>query len=192
MRSLQKISGIYALVDPEHSSHFSPVDLVRRYLQEGIKFIQLRDKKGSRSQILTESKQILALKKDFDFCFILNDDPELAREVEADGVHVGQNDISPDRAREILGASRIVGYSTHSLRELQQAQKFQLDYVACGAVFPTSSKPAGHPVLGLDFLREAVGISHHPIVAIGGINKTNMKEVMETGVAAVAMISGLL
>ncbi len=192
MTALQKISGIYALVDPEFCGDFSPIQLVQRYLKEGVQLIQLRDKKGSRQKIFEESKKIMSLKKDFDFCFILNDDPELAREVGADGIHVGQNDMSPDRAREILGPTRVIGYSTHSLKELQLAQKFQLDYVACGAVFPTSSKPAGHPVLGLDFLKQAVEISRHPIVAIGGINRSNMNEVLKTGVAAVAMISGLL
>lgn len=153
--------------------------------------MQLRQKAAPRAARLQWAREIIQLKKEADFTFIINDDPEMVTEVGADGVHLGQNDRSIKEARKIIGPEKIIGRSTHSLEEALVAQREEADYIAFGAVFPTSSKPPGHIVVGLEGLREVIRRVSIPIVAIGGINRSNIGSVLETGVQAVAMISAL-
>lgn len=142
---------------------------------------------------IRESVQaILALKREFDFTFILNDWPELARELGADGVHLGREDLPLPEARQILGTNKLIGYSSHSLPEALEAERLGADYVALGAVFTTPLKGPGHPIQGLPRLREAVRALAVPLVAIGGIDRENFMPVVETDVAAVAIIRALI
>lgn len=133
----------------------------------------------------------MVLKKKYDFTFIMNDHVDIALEVGADGVHVGADDMPVDQVRRQVGAKMLIGYSSHSISEALEAQKAGADYVAFGAIFPTKTKGPGHPVQGLDRLRELVTAVPIPVVAIGGITRGNFKNVMETGASAIAMITAL-
>lgn len=185
-----KISGLYAIVDSGVSAGEDLVGLARSYLEGGVKIIQLRDK-TSVADRLAVAKRIAAFKKDFNFLFIVNDDLEVAKAVDADGVHVGKDDPSPEECRHVLGPGKIVGYSSHALEEAIDAEKRGADYVAFGAIFPTPTKGPGHPVQGLEKLRQVVEAVTIPVVAIGGIGRANIKDVLATGVHSVAMISAL-
>lgn len=187
----KEIKGLYAIVDPSYRPDIPPEELARFYLLGGARVIQLRQKMGEKGEIASNAKKILFLKKEFNFIFIVNDCPEMALAVEADGVHLGQADMPSCKARELLGENFIIGKSTHSLFEAQQALKEPVDYIALGAVYPTKAKPEGHPVVGLEVLRDVLKISNKPVVAIGGINRTNASDVVNTGVSAVSMISAL-
>jgi len=131
------------------------------------------------------------LKSCYDFLWIVNDDLEIACEIGADGVHVGKDDPPIEECRALLGPEKIIGYSSHALEEAVEAERRGADYVAFGAIFPTSTKGPGHPVQGLEKLKEVVRAVKIPIVAIGGINRNTIKDVLATGVASVAMISAL-
>jgi len=133
----------------------------------------------------------MGFKKQYPFTFIVNDFVEIALEVGADGVHVGQDDLPIEEVRKKVGNKMLIGYSSHSLEEALKAQKRGADYVAFGAIFPTKTKAPGHPVQGLEKLGQVVKKLSIPVVAIGGINKNNFRQVKETGVAAIAMISAL-
>lgn len=182
------IRGVYAIVDTGFLPDLSPEELALEYLKGGIRTLQLRDKK---CLFRGAAAKIGVLRKNFPFLFIINDDLELALQVDADGVHIGKDDLPVEECRRRLGPDKIIGYSSHSLQEALEAEQKGADYVAFGAIYPTSTKGPGHPLQGVSRLREVVSALRVSVVAIGGIGRDNIKEVLSTGVASVAMISGL-
>lgn len=185
------IKGLYAIIDTLGDVKLDPVKLARDYLLGGAKVIQLREKIADYQTRKKISQSIIQLKNQFDFIFIVNDDPELALEVDVDGVHLGQEDMSVSQARKILGKSKIIGLSSHSFDEASQALKQDINYLAVGAIFKTVNKPDNHPVVGLDVLKKIRTLTPLPLVAIGGITKENFQSVVLTGVDSIALISAL-
>ncbi len=187
-----KLSGLYAICDIHYSSHSSHLQLAQELLAGGISIIQLR-MKGEQDLQKVESSalEILQLKKQYSFIFILNDFVELAAKLGVDGIHLGQDDMEIHEARQIVGANKLIGYSSHSLEEAVTAEKKGADYVALGAIYPTQTKGPGHPVVGISTLNEVVRTLSVPVVAIGGIDQNNLTEVLATQVNAVAMITAL-
>jgi thiamine-phosphate pyrophosphorylase len=124
---------------------------------------------------------------------IINDRVDMALALNAPGVHLGQDDLPPEAARRLLGDEIVIGYSTHSVAQAQQAAKLPINYLAIGPIFETKTKSDTSPVVGLEGLRRVRDtIGPLPLVAIGGITPTNAREVLEAGADSVAMISGLL
>lgn len=193
-----KIRGLYTIIDTTFSPQYSNLELAEMFLLGGSKLLQLRMKsenvvRGSfwSDEVFKVAKDIMRLKREFDFTFIINDYVDVAGEVAADGVHVGRDDMSIPDIRKRLKRDVIVGYSSHSLDEALRASRAGADYVALGAIFPSMTKGPGHPVQGIDNLRLVVRSVDKPVVAIGGINRENVREVLKTGVAAIAMITAL-
>lgn len=186
----QPIHGVYAIADNVFRPEVNCAQLAEDFLKGGVRVVQLRMKRDL-GLILDTTKEIISLKKRYDFTFIINDYVEIAKEVGADGVHVGKDDMPIAEVRKLVGGKMLIGYSSHSLEEALVAEKAGADYVAFGAIFPTKTKGPGHPVQGLEKLREVVESLKIPVVAIGGINRGNIQSVLATGVAAVAMISAL-
>jgi thiamine-phosphate pyrophosphorylase len=190
------IFGLYAIVDAGVTQGADLAVLAEDCLKGGASVVQLRDKRRAESPeraclFRETAERIRALKARYGFLWIVNDDLQLAKAVGADGVHVGQDDPSPEECRRILGPGKIVGYSAHSLDEAVEAERRGADYVAFGAIFPTPTKGPGHPVQGLEKLREVVRSLTVPVVAIGGIDRSNIQDVLAAGVHSVAMISAL-
>lgn len=183
------INGLYAIIDPAHSPQHTPVALARALLAGGCRLIQLRVKDAATR--LPLAHEIAQLKRAYEFCFILNDDPVLARELRADGVHLGADDLSVAEARAIVGPQTLIGYSAHRLQEALDARQAGANYVAFGAIFRTATKGPDHPVQGLTRLTEVVRAVHLPVVAIGGITRETVAATWDTGVAAAAMITAL-
>lgn len=123
---------------------------------------------------------------------IMNDRADLCLVAEFDGVHVGQDDLSPESVRRIIGSDRWLGVSTHNPEQLAEADKSSADYLAIGPVFSTSSKDKPDPVVGLEGVRRARQLTRKPLVAIGGITRANAASVIEAGADSVAVISDLL
>jgi thiamine-phosphate pyrophosphorylase len=123
---------------------------------------------------------------------MMNDRADLCLAAEFDGVHVGQDDLSPEGARKIVGTGRWVGVSTHNERQVAEAEKTSADYIAIGPVFATASKQNPDPVVGLPGVRRARELTGKPLVAIGGITRQNCGSVIEAGADAVAVISDLV
>ncbi len=183
--------GLYTLCDTTFSPQYSHLQLARMLLAGGAPILQLRMKgEDDLSRVRSIATEILQLKTLYSFKFILNDYVDLAAELAVDGVHVGENDLPVPEVRKRVG-KKLIGYSSHSLAEAQKAQEEGADYIALGAIFPTKTKGAGHPVQGLDLLREFVRQIDVPKVAIGGIGRENFRSVLETGVDAIAMITAL-
>lgn len=186
-----KIFGLYTIADTMHRPDLTPFDLAREFVRGGAPIIQLRMKGKGRDELRQQAGLIMTLKKEADFTFIVNDDPLVACEVGADGVHLGQGDMGVAVARRILGPKKLIGVSTHSLSEAIAAERDEADYVACGAIFPSISKPKDHIVIGLDGVKKIANAVRIPVVAIGGINRSNFSEVFRNGARAAAMISAL-
>ncbi len=185
------MQGLYAICDTSFSPQYSHETLAELLLEGGVKIVQLRMKDQNPKSIEEKAKKILDLKKKYEFTFILNDAVELAANLPVDGIHVGENDLPVAKVREQVGTHKLIGYSSHSLAEALQAEQAGADYVAFGAIFPTKTKGPGHPVQGLKKLQDLVKAIRVPVVAIGGIQKNNIQEVLQTGVACVAMITAL-
>src|SRR6266536_2135551 len=157
----------------------------------GCTLIQYRNKQGSARQVLDEARE-LRKRLGEGIKLIMNDRADLCLAAGFDGLHVGQDDLSPEAARRIIGPDRWLGVSAHNLEQLALADQTSADYVAIGPVFATSSKANPDPVVGLEGLRRARELTRKPLVAIGGITRGNARSVIEAGADAVAVISDLL
>jgi len=160
-------------------------------ISSGIKTIQLREKLLSKKDIYKEALAIRALTLRRNVTFIVNDYIDIALAVDADGVHLGQDDMPVKEARKIIGRGKIIGVSTHSLRQALDAEASGADYIGFGPIFKTRTKDAGEPkgIISLKKLGEQVNI---PIAAIGGITYNNAREVLNNGADAIAVASGIL
>lgn len=163
---------------------------VEELLKAGVTCVQLREKEADDRQILREARKLKELCARYQVPFIMNDRPDIAKEVGADGVHVGLSDMEIGKAREFLGKDYVIGGSAHNVREALAAQKAGADYIGCGAVFGSSTKTDATllPYEELKAICQAVEI---PVVAIGGISKTNVRRLAGSKIAGVAVISAL-
>ena len=157
----------------------------------GCTLLQYRNKSGQARLMLEEARELRA-RLGPSVKLIMNDRADLCLAAGFDGLHVGQDDLSPESARRIIGADLWLGVSTHNPEQLAEADKTSADYLAIGPVFATTSKANPDPVVGLEGVRRARELTRKPLVAIGGITRANARSVIEAGADAVAVISDLL
>jgi thiamine-phosphate pyrophosphorylase len=186
------IPRLYAIIDPAQTGGRDPVEVLDVLLDVGVRLIQYRDKKSSALQIFRAGVRLASRAHRRDYSLILNDRADIALAVGAGGVHLGQDDLPVELARKVVGPTSWVGYSTHSLQQVQQADSSSADYVAFGPIFTTGSKEKPDPVVGLEGLRKAREATDKPLVAIGGITVANARSVIEAGADAVAVIRDLM
>jgi len=183
---------LYAILDasffPENKLLFITAN---ELLAGGVALLQYRNKSGNARQML---EQALELKRRLgaSIKLIMDDRADLCVAAGFDGVHVGQEDLSPAGARKVIGERLWLGVSTHNPEQVKEADKTSADYVAIGPVFSTSSKANPDPVIGLEGVRAARALTRKPLVAIGGINRANCRSVIEAGADSVAVISDLM
>jgi thiamine-phosphate pyrophosphorylase len=183
---------LYAILD---SSRFADIDALCLSATElvagGVTLLQYRNKSGKARQML---EQAWGLKRRLgpSVQLIMNDRADLCLAAGFDGVHVGQDDLSPAGARAVIGNSLWLGVSTHNPEQIVEADKTTADYLAIGPVFATRSKANPDPVIGLDGVRQARALTPKPLLAIGGISRENCRSVIEAGADAVAVISDLI
>tara|TARA_Y100001968_G_scaffold294253_1_gene300706 strand:- start:11099 stop:12136 length:1038 start_codon:yes stop_codon:yes gene_type:complete len=167
------------------------ISIVSSALSAGIKMVQYRCKSSNDQIKISEVLQLASICKDNGALFIINDRVDFALAADADGVHLGQNDIPIEIARKILGEERLIGRSTHNLNQLQRAKDEGCDYIGAGPVFPTKNKPQ-ETISGLEFLREAYNATKLPCFAIGGINISNISEIRKSGFNRIAVIDAIM
>ena len=173
----------------------SHLELAGQAIQGGAKTIQLRDKAQSKKELLPIAEQLRTLCSENGVLFIVNDHLDIALAADAEGLHLGQDDLPVKVARKLLPPGRIIGCSTTTVEQAVAAQSEGVDYIAVGAIYPTSSKTSTTTpakVVGLETLRQVRKAVTLPLVAIGGINKDNASEVISAGADAVAVISAIL
>jgi thiamine-phosphate pyrophosphorylase len=190
---MKPIAGLYVITDRFVNPHRSHIDLARAAVEGGASVVQLRDKTATTRQLLEWAQTIRQLTWRTATLFLVNDRVDIALAVDADGVHVGDDDLPVPVARRLLGAGKIIGRSVANEQEALQALAEGADYVSIGSVFQTTTKPdAGEPV-GLSMVRRVRQVlpPDYPLVAIGGITLQNAPLVWEAGADAVAVISAI-
>jgi len=164
--------------------------LLRSALTGGAGMIELRDREQPRAVVERSGRTFRRLADTYGALFIVNDDPHLALELHADGVHLGQDDMDPAEAREIVGPDAIIGLSTHSREQIQAAALLPVDYVSVGPIWETPTK-AGRPATGLELIWEASGAAELPWFAIGGIDASNVQEVTAAGAGRICVVRAI-
>src|SRR6478752_5735708 len=154
--------------------------LLRAALTGGADIVQLREKELGRAEIERAAGTFRRVADTYSALFILNDDPELAHSCRADGVHVGQDDVSAEQARELLGPHAIIGLSTHSEEQIAASAERPVDYISVGPIWKTPTKE-GRPAVGLELVAHAAERATRPFFAIGGIDPSNAEQVVEAG-----------
>jgi thiamine-phosphate pyrophosphorylase len=183
---------LYAILDAGSLQGRSPESVCANLLEAGVRWFQYRDKAGSSRQMFEAAASLVPVIHAAGGRLIVNDRADVAAVAGADGVHLGQDDLTVDEARRVLKPGQIVGCSTHTLEQLRRADASAADYLAYGPIFATGSKHRPDPVVGLEGLAAARKVTSKPLVAIGGITVENARAVIEHGADAVAVIAGLL
>ena len=181
---------LYAVTDRSRLAEHTLAWAVEEALRGGVTLVQLREKHLDKDDFRTEALEIQALCRRYGVPLLINDDVELALEIGADGVHVGQDDLEAGQARAKLGPDRIIGVSAHSVEEALRAQAAGADYLGAGAVFPTGTK-GDASCLPLAVLRDICAAVDIPVAAIGGIGPDNIGRLRGSGAAGVAVVSAL-
>jgi thiamine-phosphate pyrophosphorylase len=163
----------------------------RQLILGGVTMIQYRNKKGSAREDLSQARQLRVIAGD-GLKLVMNDRADLCLAAGFDGLHLGQDDLSPEGARSIIKKGKWIGLSTHNLQQALEANVSTADYIAIGPIFATQSKQRPDPIVGLDGLKKVRSATRKPLVAIGGITLSNCRSVIDAGADSVAVISGLL
>ncbi len=181
---------LYAVTDRSWLGKERLFDQVEKALRGGATFVQLREKNMEYDCFLKEATEIAALCREYRVPFVINDNVKIALECNADGVHVGQEDMAAMEARKLLGPDKIVGVTCKNIREALAAQRDGADYIGSGAMFPSTAKPNAEGI-SFDTLREICAAVTIPVVAIGGITQENVLKLRGTGIAGIAVVSAV-
>lgn len=187
-----QLPRLYCIVDSTCSPNTTELlDFADSLVAAGCTLLQYRNKSGNARAMLEQARELKTHLGD-SVRLIMNDRADLCLAAEFDGVHVGQDDLSPESVRAIIGPDRWLGVSTHNPEQLREADLTSADYLAIGPVFATSSKQKPDPIIGLEGVHMARALTRKPLVAIGGITRRNAASVIEAGADSVAVISDLL
>ena len=181
---------LYVLISSSIATE-SVKETARLVIDGGADAIQLREKTISDSNFISLAGEVRDITTKRGSLLIINDRVHVAREINADGVHLGQQDMSVLEARGIIGNEKIIGVSTHSIIQARQAQQDGADYIAIGPIYPTRTKDY-EPSIGIEVIQEILGIVNIPIIAIGAITLENMDEVLKAGASRVAVCSAII
>ncbi|WP_041537680.1 thiamine phosphate synthase [Carboxydothermus hydrogenoformans] len=184
--------NIYCITAEKFSRGRENLKVVSEMLKAGIRIIQYREKYKSLKEKYYECLKIRELTRQYGAILIVNDHVDLCQMVDADGVHLGQDDYPVKEARRILGDEYIIGVSTHSPEQLKKAAKEGADYAGVGPLFATNTKDNAIPPVGLEYLKWAVANSSIPFVAIGGIKEYNIQEVLDLGSKCIALVTEIV
>lgn len=181
--------GLYLIITKPDLSY---QEIARIAVKHNIKYLQLREKNLTDRELLAVGKEIMKITSATKTNFIINDRADLARIINADGLHLGQDDITLAQAKSIFGEDKIYGLSTHSLNQVEEALALNPDYIGFGPIFPTPTKVKPDPAVGLDSIEEVVGKSPVPVIAIGGIDESNVDEVIQAGAKNICLVRYLM
>jgi len=188
---IRHMSGLYVLIDTQVLKGSSHIEAANQAIRGGAKVIQLRDKQLSKKELIIIAQQLKNLCAEHNALFIVNDYLDLALAVDADGLHLGQDDLPIPIARKLLPMDKILGCSTTTAEQAITAENQGADYIAVGSIYPTTHKETA-TVVGLERLRQIRKAVTLSLVAIGGITKDNLDEIMAAGASSVAIIGAIL
>lgn len=187
---------IYVITAEKLSHKRTNRQVVEEALQAGVKVVQYREKEKTAKKRYEECQILRQLTQKYDALFLIDDFVDLALLVDADGVHLGQDDLPVEKVRAILGQDKVIGLSTHNKEQIRKAKKLAtqhiIDYIGIGPIYATNTKENPAPITGLDLLNFAKENIHIPFVAIGGIKETNIKDVKKSGAKHIALVSEIV
>lgn len=190
--NLEKNIGYYFITDNELSLMGNEAD-VRLACELGVKVIQYRNKNANTKELYNEAHKLRQICKNYDnVMFLINDRVDIAIAVDADGVHLGQDDMPYPVARKLLGKKKIIGLSTHNIKEAKLAEFSNVDYIGVGAIYNTTTKKDVTDAQGVELIKNIKKSVNIPIVAIGGINMDNFEDVISAGADALCSISDII
>lgn len=187
---LTRALSLYAVTDRYWTGKKTLYEQVKESLEGGVSIVQLREKKLDYLSFKEEGVAIQKLCADYNVPFLINDNVQLAKEIDADGVHIGQSDMALIEARKLLGNEKIIGVSAQTVEQALEAEKNGADYLGVGAVFPTSTKDDALDV-SLETLKAICSVVKIPVVAIGGITKENICVLKGIGICGIAVITAI-
>lgn len=190
-KGLLKKSRLYIIVDKKACGRRSIIDAANKIKNKGYDIIQLRDKLSGKASVLKSALSLRELLLNTKNIFIINDFLDIAKIVDSDGIHLGQDDLSIETARIILGTDKIIGISCHNLKQALDAQNKGANYISIGPIFKTPTKPKISKTLGLDIIKEIKKKIRIPFFVIGGINLKNINQVLSKGAKRVAVCSAI-
>ncbi len=182
---------LYAITGEQFHPNRDLIEVMEEAILGGVDIIQLRDKTSGKQELLRKARALRELTRKHGVTFIVNDHIDIAMEVDADGIHLGQDDLSLLEARKIVG-SKIIGISTHALQEALLAEQQGADYIGVGPVFRTMTKVDVVDPVGVLYVREVAQMIKIPFVAIGGIKLNNVDEVIEAGATRICAVSEIV
>ena len=192
LAELFRSAPLYAILDTAARPDLAPRAILEALLRAGVQVVQYRHKGVFDKARYEECEALARRAEESGCCFFVNDRADVARSCRAAGVHFGQDDLPPERARLFIPTEMLVGFSTHTLAQAERATRLAIEYIAVGPVFPTSTKRNPDPVVGLDLVTRVRVLTDMPVVAIGGITLANARSVLDAGASAVAVIGDLL
>lgn len=184
-------SFLYPILDASLETEATLSAGIEALARAGCVSFQLRVKERSSREFHRWARQARAVSREAGIRLLVNDRVDVAMLVGADGVHLGQDDLSADSARKLLGDAAVIGLSTHDLDQARRAEEMPVDYVAIGPIFETQTKKGAHPALGIEGARRAREVVRKPLVAIGGITLERAPALLDAGIDALAVISAL-
>ncbi|MCS7179540.1 MAG: thiamine phosphate synthase [Anaerolineae bacterium] len=184
--------SLYVITDAGLSRGRSHLEVIRAAIAGGATVVQYREKEGMTRRMIEEARALRELACQTGVLFIVNDRVDIALAVDADGIHVGQDDMPAPLARKLMGPEKIVGVSVDNLEQALQAERDGADYVGAGPIFATPTKPDAAPPIGLEGLAEICRRVSIPVIAIGGINEENAARVIAAGAAGIAVVSAVV
>jgi thiamine-phosphate pyrophosphorylase len=188
-RERLRTARLYFVCDARPNGE-DPEALLRAALSGGVDIVQLREKELGRAEIERSASTFRRVCDTYSALFIVNDDPDLARACDADGVHVGQDDTSAEEARGLLGPYAIIGLSTHSPEQIAAANERPVDHISVGPIWETPTK-AGRPAVGLELISHAAEHAAHPFFGIGGIDPSNAEQVVRAGARRLCVVRAI-
>lgn len=190
-KSYPALRGLYLILDQRWASRCSFRDILRQAADVGVRLVQYRNKEGSMDEMYRHALALQKIARDLNMLFIVNDRCDLGLAVGADGVHLGQSDLTIDLARKVLGTRGLIGVSTHSPEQVVEATMRGADYLGFGPIFPTATKKDHEPVVGIEGIKQVRSLSSLPVFAIGGIQPESVQEILHAGANGVAVASGV-
>ncbi len=191
-REILEDGSLYLVLSEEYGNGGSPLEIARCAAAGGVDILQMREKHKTDQERMAMGRDLSLLCRQNGVIFIVNDDPNLAGHLDADGVHLGQEDMAChpiEQVRRIIGTDRMIGVSTHSLEQLRRANALDVDYIAFGPIFPTKTKDYH---IGLEDIPAVLAIALRPVIFIGGINTGNLQTLLDEGVRNVALIRDIM
>lgn len=183
--------SLYLVTDPKLSLPHSVEDIVKLAVAGGVTAVQLREKETSTKEFMEIAYRLKKVLENTDIPLIINDRVDIALAIDADGVHLGQNDMPYNEARKLLGNEKIIGLSVESIEQALEANRFNVDYLGISPIFTTPTKNELKTEWGIDGLRKLRSQTDHTLIAIGGINASNAQAILEAGADGLAVVSAI-